>query len=35
VPTQEMSWWPLIILTAIAAVLIAGGTAGFRRRDVG
>jgi ABC-2 type transport system permease protein len=35
VPTQEFRWWPLIILTAIAAVLMTAGIAGFRRRDVG
>jgi ABC-2 type transport system permease protein len=34
-PTQDIRWWPLIILTAIACVLIAVGIAGFRRRDVG
>jgi len=35
VPTQDIRWWPLIILSAIAAALIAAGVVGFRRRDVG
>ena len=34
VPTQDVRWTPLIVLTAIAAALIAAGIAGFRRRDV-
>jgi len=34
VPTQDVRWTPLIVLTAIAAALIAVGIAGFRRRDV-
>jgi ABC-2 type transport system permease protein len=34
VPTQDIRWWPLIALTALAAVLIAAGIAGFRRRDL-
>ena len=34
VPTADMRWTPMIVLTAIAAVLIAAGVAGFRRRDV-
>lgn len=35
VPTQDVRWAPLIVLTVIAAALIAAGVAGFRRRDVG
>ena len=34
VPTQDVRWAPLIVLTLIAATLIAAGIAGFRRRDV-
>ncbi|MEP6561453.1 MAG: ABC transporter permease, partial [Nakamurella sp.] len=34
VPTQDVRWTPLIVLTMIAAALIAAGIAGFRRRDV-
>lgn len=33
-PAQEMSWTPLTALTAVAAVLLAVGLAGFRRRDL-
>jgi len=35
VPTQDIRWLPLVILTAIAVALIGAGLAGFRRRDVG
>jgi len=35
VPTQDIRWLPLVILTAIAGALIGAGIAGFRRRDVG
>jgi ABC-2 type transport system permease protein len=34
VPTESVRWTPLIVLTVIAAALIAAGIAGFRRRDV-
>jgi ABC-2 type transport system permease protein len=34
-PGGEMTVTPLVWLTAVAAVLIAGGLAGFRRRDIG
>jgi ABC-2 type transport system permease protein len=34
VPTQDVRWTPLIVLTLIAAALIGLGIAGFRRRDV-
>ncbi|MET0967363.1 MAG: ABC transporter permease [Nakamurella sp.] len=34
VPTQDVRWTPLIILTVTAAALIGAGIAGFRRRDV-
>ena len=34
VPTQDVRWAPLIVLTLIAAALIGAGIAGFRRRDV-
>ena len=34
VPTADMRWTPVIVLTLIAAGLIAVGIAGFRRRDV-
>jgi ABC-2 type transport system permease protein len=34
VPTEDVRWTPLIVLTVIAAALIAAGVAGFRRRDV-
>ncbi|WP_395105096.1 ABC transporter permease [Actinomadura sp. SCN-SB] len=33
-PGDEPSWAPLLILTAISAVLIAAGLAGFHRRDL-
>ncbi|WP_330174492.1 ABC transporter permease [Streptomyces sp. NBC_01498] len=33
-PAASMSWTPLLILTAVAAGLIALGLAGFRRRDL-
>jgi ABC-2 type transport system permease protein len=34
VPTEDVRWTPLIVLTLIAAALIGAGIAGFRRRDV-
>jgi ABC-2 type transport system permease protein len=34
VPTEDVRWTPLIVLTVIAAALIAAGVAGFHRRDV-
>lgn len=34
VPTQDVRWAPLLILTAVAAALIAAGVVGFHRRDV-
>jgi len=34
-PGGELAVTPLVLLTAIAAVLVAAGLAGFRRRDVG
>ncbi|AZM54482.1 ABC transporter permease [Streptomyces sp. WAC 01529] len=33
-PGAEVSWPPLITLTLVAVVLVAGGLAGLRRRDV-
>jgi ABC-2 type transport system permease protein len=33
-PAASMAWWPLVVLTAIAAALIAGGLAAFDRRDL-
>lgn len=33
-PGGEMSWGPVLLLTAIAAVLVAAGLAGLRRRDL-
>lgn len=33
-PGAELTWTPLIVLTAVATALIAIGVAGFRRRDV-
>jgi ABC-2 type transport system permease protein len=33
-PAEEMSWGPMLILTAIAAGLMVAGLAGFRRRDL-
>ncbi|OEV09925.1 ABC transporter permease, partial [Streptomyces nanshensis] len=30
----EMDWTPMAVLTALAAVLIAVGLAGFRHRDL-
>ncbi len=34
VPTQDVRWTPLIVLTVLAAALIVAGVVGFRRRDV-
>ncbi len=34
-PAAELAVAPLLVLGAVAAVLLAGGLAGFRRRDVG
>jgi ABC-2 type transport system permease protein len=34
VPTADIRWTPMIVLTAVAVALIAAGVAGFRRRDV-
>ncbi|GAA1907912.1 ABC transporter membrane-spanning protein [Streptomyces sodiiphilus] len=34
VPAESMNWLPVLILTALAAALIAFGLAGFRRRDL-
>jgi len=34
VPTEDVRWAPLIVLTLFAAALIGAGIAGFRRRDV-
>ncbi|MDT0310538.1 ABC transporter permease [Streptomyces sp. DSM 44917] len=34
VPAAELEWTPLLILTAVAAALVACGLAGFRRRDL-
>ncbi|MBO8189433.1 ABC transporter permease [Streptomyces spirodelae] len=33
-PATELRWTPLVLLTLVAAALIAGGLAGFRRRDL-
>jgi ABC-2 type transport system permease protein len=33
-PAEEMEWTPLLVLTAIAAGLLAAGLVGFRRRDL-
>jgi ABC-2 type transport system permease protein len=33
-PLEELSWTPLVILTAVAAALIALGLYGFGRRDL-
>jgi ABC-2 type transport system permease protein len=34
IPAEDFSWTPLLVLTAIAAGLIAAGLYGFRRRDL-
>ncbi|MFF0744333.1 ABC transporter permease [Streptomyces sp. NPDC004111] len=34
-PGGEPSWTPVVVLTALAAVLVGAGLAGLRRRDVG
>ncbi|MFG3347540.1 ABC transporter permease [Streptomyces sp. NPDC048018] len=33
-PGQEMAWTPVLVLTALAAALVAAGLAGLRRRDI-
>lgn len=33
-PAEPFRWWPVAVLTFVAAVLMAGGTARFVRRDV-
>jgi ABC-2 type transport system permease protein len=33
-PLEELAWTPLLVLTAVAAILTALGDAGFRRRDL-
>lgn len=33
-PGTEMTWTPVVTLTALAVVLVAGGLAGLRRRDM-
>lgn len=33
-PAEEMSWPPVVAVSAVAAVLVGAGFAGFRRRDV-
>ncbi|WP_128817729.1 ABC transporter permease [Streptomyces sp. S063] len=33
-PAAEMSWTPVLVLTAVAAGLVLSGLAGFRRRDL-
>jgi ABC-2 type transport system permease protein len=33
-PGGEMEWTPVLTLTGIAVVLVAGGLAGLRRRDL-
>jgi ABC-2 type transport system permease protein len=34
-PAAELTWTPLLWLSAVAVVSMALGLAGFRRRDVG
>jgi ABC-2 type transport system permease protein len=33
-PAEDVRWTPLVVLTLVAAVLVAAGLAGFRRRDL-
>ncbi|MEV6105444.1 ABC transporter permease [Streptomyces sp. NPDC051940] len=33
-PAKDMSWTPMLLLTAVAAALVWAGLAGFRRRDL-
>lgn len=35
IPAEDLTWAPLLGLTALAALLVALGVAGFRRRSVG
>lgn len=34
IPVQPMAWTPVLVVTALAAALIALGLAGYRRRDI-
>ncbi|HEY5879966.1 MAG TPA: hypothetical protein VIU11_13725, partial [Nakamurella sp.] len=34
VPVAAMDWTPMVVLTLVAAALMAIGVVGFRRRDV-
>lgn len=33
-PAEKLTWTPLVVLTVLAAALIAGGLAAFRRRNI-
>jgi ABC-2 type transport system permease protein len=35
VPAEPMAWGPVLALVAVAAVAVAVGLVGYRRRDLG
>ena len=33
-PLEDITWWPLVVITGLAIVFISMGTTGYRRRDM-